>query len=271
MQIKAGFNIAFNCLDYTPMVLMLHVRPERAADLLMPEIFTLSPPHVSYRNYLDVFGNLCTRLIAPPGPISIWSRFVINDHGLPEALPLNAWQHPVPELPDDTLMFLMGSRYCDTQKLMPIAWSLFGGYPDGWPRLQAILEYAHNRIRFSYSNARNDRTAWEAHEEQIGVCRDYTHLAITLCRCLNIPARYCTGYLGDIGVPLDRSPMDFSAWFEVFMGGQWWTLDARHNHARIGRILVGRGRDAADVAISTTFGNAMLMEFSVITEEVIAA
>jgi transglutaminase-like putative cysteine protease len=271
MQIKAGFNIAFNCVDYTPMVLMLHVRPERAVDLLMPEIFTLSPPHESYRNYLDVFGNLCSRLIAPPGPISIWSRFVINDSGLAETLPHNAWQHPVPELPDDTVMFLMGSRYCDTQKLMPIAWSLFGGYPDGWPRIQAVLEYTHNRIQFSYSNARNDRTAWEAHEEQTGVCRDYTHLAITLFRCLNIPARYCTGYLGDIGVPFDRSPMDFSAWLEVFMGGQWWTLDARHNQARIGRILIGKGRDAADVAISTTFGNAMLTEFSVITEEMIAA
>jgi transglutaminase-like putative cysteine protease len=268
MQIKAGFNIAFNCVDYTPMLLMLHVRPERAADLATPEIFTISPPEVTYTTYLDVFGNLCTRLIAPPGPISIWSRFVIHDHGFPETLPLNAHQHSVPELPDETLKFLMGSRYCDTQKLTSTAWSLFGGYSEGWPRLQAVLDYTHNRIGFGYSNARNDRTASEAHEERIGVCRDYAHLAIALCRCLNIPARYCTGYLGDIGVPPDRTPMDFSAWFEVFMGGQWWTLDARHNQARIGRILVGRGRDAADVAISTTFGNAMLTEFSVITQEI---
>jgi transglutaminase-like putative cysteine protease len=164
-------------------------------------------------------------------------------------------------------MYLLGSRYCDTEKLRDIAWPLFGSIPDGWQRVQAVCDYVHSRLQFGYHHARCDRTAAEAHEERVGVCRDFAHLAITFCRCLNIPARYCTGYLGDIGVPRDPAPMDFSAWFEAFLGGRWYTFDARHNHPRIVRILIARGRDAADVAISTTFGSAQLASFSVITEE----
>jgi transglutaminase-like putative cysteine protease len=265
MLIKGGYNLAYDCADYTPMVLAIHIRPEESVNLVQPETFTLFP-ETNYTNYIDTFGNRCTRLIAPPGRFSIWNRFVMASDGLPEQLPINAYQHTVPELPEDTLMYLLGSRYCDTQKLSTLAWSLFGGYWQGWPLVKAILDYTHDRIRFSYPNARDERTAFDAHEEQTGVCRDFAHLAITLCRCMNIPARYCTGYLGDIGVPQDPAPMDFSAWFEVFMGGRWWTLDARHNQPRIGRIVVARGRDAADVAISTAFGSAILTEFKVITE-----
>jgi transglutaminase-like putative cysteine protease len=263
--IRAGFNIAFDCNAYTPMLLMVHVRPELYGALQEPELLTLVP-EVPYVTYSDTFGNICTRLIAPPGRLSVWMRLLFVDSGLPEELPLNAPQHQVPQLPNEVLLYLLGSRYCDTQKLTALAWSLFGGYAEGWPRVQAILNYTHNQIRFSYANARADRTAFEANQEQTGVCRDFAHLAISLCRCMNIPARYCTGYLGDIGVPPDPAPMDFSAWFEVFMGGRWWTLDARHNQPRIGRIVVARGRDAADVAISTAFGSAILTEFKVITE-----
>ena len=265
MLIKGGYNIAYDCSDYTPMVMAIHIRPEDAVRLLEPETFTLFP-QISYVNYIDSFGNKCTRLIAPPGRLSIWNRFVMADSGLPEQLPVNAQQHAVPELPAETLLYLVGSRYCDTQKLSALAWSTFGGYSKGWSLVKAILDYTHDRIRFSYPSARDERTAFEANEERIGVCRDFAHLAITLCRCMNIPARYCTGYLGDIGVPVDPAPMDFSAWFEIFMGGRWWTLDARHNEPRIGRIVVARGRDAADVAISTAFGSANLVEFKVITE-----
>jgi transglutaminase-like putative cysteine protease len=192
---------------------------------------------------------------------------VIRDSGLPEFLPAGAKEHPVAELPDDVLVFLLGSRYCDTDKLLPIAWSLFGGMAAGWPRVEAILRYAHDRVRFDYAQARADRTAFDAHEERVGVCRDYAHLAIALCRCMNIPARYCTGYLGDIGVPADPSPMDFSAWFEVYLGGAWRTMDARHFHPRIGRIPIAYGRDAIDAAITTAFGTADLVEFTVFTEE----
>jgi transglutaminase-like putative cysteine protease len=267
VKIKAGFNLAFDCSTYTPLLLMVHVRTERRRDLIEPEILTLLP-EVPYAAYIDVFGNICTRLIAPPGRLSIWNRFLISDNGQADRLPLHDLQHPVAELPHEVLIFLLGSRYCDTQKLNSLAWSMFGGFQEGWARIQAILQYTHERIRFSYPHARADRTAWDAHEERVGVCRDYTHLAITLCRCMNLPARYCTGYLGDIGVPKDPAPMDFSAWFEVYLGGRWHALDARHNQPRIGRILMAVGRDATDAAISTAFGVADLCEFTVITEEV---
>jgi len=247
---------------------MVNVRPERQTDLKHAETITFFPELPS-ATYLDSYGNVCTRLIAAPGRLSIWNRFSIADSGEPDRLPLYDRQHPVAELPNEVLIFLLGSRYCDTQKLNSLAWSLFSKFPEGWERIQAILQYSHQRIRFSYPDARADRTAWDAHEERVGVCRDYTHLAITLCRCMNIPARYCTGYLGDIGVPKDSSPMDFSAWFEVYLGGKWHALDARHNQPRIGRILMAVGRDATDAAISTAFGVAELSEFSVITEEVI--
>jgi transglutaminase-like putative cysteine protease len=263
--INGGFNLAFECAEPTPMILMVHVRPERHKDFVQSEVVTLYPD-VPHSIYLDGFGNKCTRLVAPAGKLSIWNRFVIADSGLPERLPYEAYQHSVAELPEEALPYLLGSRYCDTQPLMQQAWTLFGHYWEGWNRVEAILNYVHNHLQFDYQNARSDRTAFQAHAERSGVCRDFAHLAITFCRCMNIPARYCSGYLGDIGVPPDPAPMDFSAWFEIYMGGQWWTLDARHNKPRTGRILISRGRDAADVAISTAFGKAVLTEFRVITE-----
>ena len=266
MLIEAGYNIAFECTSETPLLLMVHIRPERHADLTAPEKFTLSPD-IPYRTYTDHFGNICTRLTAPVGTLSLSSRLVVTDSGLPENVPDGAGQHRIDELPDDVLIFLLGSRYCDTQKLLTLAWSLFGTIEPGWRRVKAILEYTHDRITFGYEHARSDRTAWEAHEEGVGVCRDFAHLGIALCRCMNIPARYCTGYLGDIGVPLDPSPMDFSAWFEVYLDGAWYTMDARHKHPRIGRILMAIGRDATDTAISVAFGTAKLVEFTVITNE----
>jgi transglutaminase-like putative cysteine protease len=268
VQIKAGFNLAFDSNADTPLLLMIHVRPERHGDLIEPEKLTLFP-QIPCTTYTDGFGNICTRLIAPAGRLSLWNRFLIADSGIAEQLPIYQRQHPIGELPNAVLVYLLGSRYCETQKLKNLAWSTFAGYQEGWPRIQAILQYTHDRIRFSYPNARSDRTAWDAHEERLGVCRDFTHLAITLCRCMNIPARYCTGYLGDIGVPADINPMDFSAWFEVYLGNAWHALDARHNRARIGRIAMAVGRDATDAAISTAFGFADLAEFTVFTEEVI--
>ncbi|HEV8061265.1 MAG TPA: transglutaminase family protein [Gemmataceae bacterium] len=268
MKIEAGYNIAFQCPQETAMVLMLSVHPDRQHDLLTDHRLEFSSG-VAAREYVDGFGNICTRLLAPPGLLEVRNRFVIRDSGLPDKTGIDAEQWPVGRLPDDVLVFLLGSRYCDTQKLSNLAWSLFGWMPGGWQRVQAICDYVHNRLQFGYHHARNDRTAAESHDERIGVCRDFAHLAVTLCRCLNIPARYCTGYLGDIGVPRDPAPMDFSAWFEAFLDGQWFTFDARHNHPRIGRIALARGRDAADVAISTSFGPAFLSKFTVLTEEVV--
>jgi transglutaminase-like putative cysteine protease len=267
VQIRAGYEIAFQCIQETPMILMLSIHPSRAKDLLTPHNVQFSQD-VQARDFLDMFGNTCTRIIAPPGIIEIKNDFLIADSGLPDAVVPDAQQTPIGQLPDDVLVYLLGSRHCDTQKLSDLAWSMFGGIVGGWQQVQAICDYANSRISFGYHHARNDRTASESHNERVGVCRDFAHLAVALCRCMNIPARYCTGYLGDIGVPIDPAPMDFSAWLEVYLDGQWYTFDARHNHPRIGRIVMARGRDAADVAISMAFGPAPLAKFQVITEEV---
>lgn len=267
LKIEAGYNIAFKCSQNVPLLLMLSVHPSRHHDLLTKDEPSFTPD-VAVRNYLDTFGNVCTRLVAPKGTLHIRNRFIINDCGLPDDVASDAEQWEVNRLPDEALVYLLGSRYCDTQKLTDLAWSLFGSRPAGWQRVQAICDYVHDRIEFGYQHARGDRTAAESHEEMVGVCRDFAHLAVAFCRCVNIPARYCTGYLGDIGVPRDPAPMDFSAWFEAFLGGRWHTFDARHNQPRIGRILIARGRDAADVAISTSFGAAQLEHFSVVTEEI---
>jgi len=250
------------------LLLQVHVRPERAADLVTAEQLRTDPP-THFSTYIDDFGNRCTRLVAPAGILTLSNLFHIRDSGVQESMPWGARQAPVNELPDDVLIYLLGSRYCDTDRLASQAWAQFGGIEGGWPRVQAILDHTHSRIQFGYEFARADRTASQAYQEGKGVCRDYAHLAITLCRCMNIPARYCTGYLGDIGVPPDPDPMDFSAWFEVYLGNRWYTFDARHNTPRIGRILVARGRDAADVAISTTFGPNKLKRFVVHTEEIV--
>ena len=268
MKIRAGYDIAFNCFQEVPMLLMLSVHPSRQQDLLTQHAMRFSP-NAEARDFRDAFGNVCTRLVAPPGLMEIRNEFLIADSGLPDETDVHAEQWPVGDLPDEALMYLLGSRYCDTQKLSDQAWARFGGIPGGWQRVQAICDYVHDRIEFGYHHARCDRTASEGHEERIGVCRDFAHLAVTLCRCMNIPARYCTGFLGDIGVPRDPAPMDFSAWFEVFLDGHWYTFDARHNHPRIGRIVIARGRDAADVAISTTYGSATLARFTVVTDEVV--
>jgi transglutaminase-like putative cysteine protease len=267
LKIRAGFDIGFNCPKDVPMLLMLTVHPSRRADLLSDDKVEFLPK-VQAHSFQDVLGNICTRLIAPTSLFEIRSDFIVADSGQPDLVVPDARQLPVEELPDDALMYLLGSRYCDTQKLVDQAWSLFGQIQNGWSRAQAICQYVHDRLQFGYHHARDDRTAWEGHEERVGVCRDFAHLAIALCRCMNIPARYCTGYLGDIGVPPDPAPMDFSAWFEVFLGERWYALDARHNRPRIGRVVIARGRDAADVAISTAFGPAPLARFRVITEQV---
>lgn len=266
MRIRAGYEITYQCQAPTPMLLMLNVRPEREADLETPDSMRTDPA-VPITQYRDLYGNTCSRILAPPGKITLSADFVIADSGLHDPAFPEATQAAIEDLPPETLVYLLGSRYCDTQALTDLAWKLFGDVPAGWQRAQAIVDYAHKRVTFGYEHARATRTAFEAHEEQLGVCRDYAHLAVTLCRCMNIPARYCTGWLGDIGVPPSETPMDFSAWFQVFLGGAWRTMDARHNKPRIGRILMAVGRDATDVAMVTTFGVAELTGFTVITDE----
>ena len=267
MLIRTGYDIAFDTVAPTPMSLLLSVHPSRQADLRSPETIRFDPP-VPQRQTLDAFGNVCTRILAPAGRITMSADFLVEDSGLPDPVASQARQIPVQDLPDEVMQYLMASRYCDTDRLGTTAWQLFGNTPEGWARVQAIVDYVHTRIRFDYMQADATRTAFDGHNGQVGVCRDFAHLAIALCRCMNIPARYCTGYLGDIGVPPVPDPMDFSAWFEVYLDGRWYTFDARHNTPRIGRIVMARGRDATDCAITTSFGTAILARFDVHTDEV---
>ena len=249
------------------MLLCLSVHPSRLADLVTPQELRFSPELPAW-DYVDGFGNICTRIVAPVGISTISTSFEINDTGRADFIPVDAAQHEIKDLPDNTLVYLLGSRYCETDRLSNIAWSLFGATPPGWPRVQAILDYVHNRIRFDYMQADRTRSAYGGYVEQVGVCRDFTHLAIAFCRAMNIPARYCTGYLGDINITPIPGPMDFSAWLEVYLGGHWYTADARINTPRTGRVLMASGRDATDVALSTEFGPARLNSFEVVTDEV---
>ena len=268
IRIRAGFEIAYDCPSPVPLLLQVAVHPDRAADLLTPGLIRFSP-NVPVTTYRDRFDNICTRVFAPAGRLTIATDFDVQDSGLPDEINWNAHEHRVEELPDEMLVFLLSSRYCEVDKLNDTAWSMFGATPQGWARVQAICDFVHNHIKFDYQQARSTRSAWEGFQEGVGVCRDYAHLAVAFCRCMNIPARYCTGYLGDIGMPPPYPPGDFSAWFEAYLGGRWYTFDARHNFPRIGRILIARGRDATDVAISTSFGRAILAEFKVVTDEVV--
>ena len=269
MEIRIGFEIAFACQQQTPMLLTLRVHPSRAGDLAAPDIITADPP-LAITDYRDGFGNICSRLVLAPGRTAFTADAVIRDSGLPDPVVPQARQHPIPDLPAEHLVYLLGSRYCETDRLSEAAWQLFGQTPEGWPRVQAICDYVHNHVSFGYQHARATRTAADAFQERTGVCRDFAHLAVTFCRCMNIPARYITGYLGDIGVPPDPAPMDFSAWFEVWLDDRWYTFDARHNRPRIGRVPIAIGRDASDVAISNSFGMTDLVGFRVWTDEVVA-
>jgi transglutaminase-like putative cysteine protease len=267
VKIRVGYELVYECPQPTPMILMLNVHYSRVSDLIAPD-HLVTDPALPIAVYRDSFGNWCSRIVAPAGLTRITSDAIVRDTGIPDPVALGARQTPIEDLPGETLLFLLGSRYCETELLMPIAWSLFGSTPMGWPRVQAICDFVNRHLTFGYQYARATKTAHEAYRERNGVCRDFAHLAVTLCRCMNIPARYCTGYLGDIGVPVVDSPMDFSGWFEAFLDGHWYTFDARHNVPRIGRILMAHGRDAADVAIATSFGANRLASFKVWTDEI---
>ena len=265
MQLRVGFELVYDCPQPTPMILMLTVHHSRAADIVIPDQL-VAKPNIEFKPYRDGFGNWCSRIVAPAGRFMVSSHAVVADTGLPDPVVPEARQWPVEALPDDALVFLLGSRYAETDCLSQAAWDLFGKTSEGWPRVQAICDYVHNHVAFGYEHARVTKSALETFNEGTGVCRDFTHLAVAFCRCMNIPARYCTGYLSDIGVPPPYSAMDFSAWFEAFLDGQWYMFDPRNNVPRKGRVLIARGRDAADVPISHTFGQNTLVGFTVWAE-----
>ncbi len=267
MKLSVGYELNYDFPQPTPAILMLNVHYSRASDLQSPDHVIVSPS-VPITGYRDGFGNWCGRLLAPSGSVRISSSSIINDSGKPDPVAMGAAQLPVQDLPEDALVFLLASRYCDSDQLLDLAWSHFGRQETGWARVSRICDFVHNHIVFGYEHASVNRTASNAYSERRGVCRDYAHLAIAFCRALNIPARYCTGYLGDVGTPPPYPPGDFAAWFEAYLGGQWHLFDPRNNVPRIGRVLIARGRDAADVAITTTFGPNTLTSFRVWTDEV---
>jgi transglutaminase-like putative cysteine protease len=267
MKIRVGYELIYDFPQATPMMVVLGVHFSRASDLVIPDYLT-TEPSVTIAPYRDGFGNWCSRIVAPAGRIRLSGDGVVRDAGLPDPVVPDAWQHAVEDLPADTLVYLLGSRYCETDRLSEVAWQLFGQSPAGWARVQTICDHVHRHITFGYEHARPTMTAWDVFNEGRCVCRDYAHLAIAFCRCLNIPARYCTGYLGDIGLPPPYAPMDFAGWFEAYLGGRWYTFDPRNNTPRIGRVLIAQGRDAADVPITHTFGPNTLVSFNVWTDEV---
>jgi transglutaminase-like putative cysteine protease len=269
VQLQVGFELIYQFPQPVPMILVVNIHYSRSADIVVPDRL-VTEPFVPMTSYRDSFGNWCSRLTAPVGRLSLSTNGVVRDRGEPDETRPDAVQHSVQDLPEETLIFLLGSRYCETDLLSEVAWQLFAATAPGWPRVQAICDYVHNRIAFSYENARATRTAAQAYEERVGVCRDYAHLAITFCRSMNIPARYCTGYLSDAGTPPPWAVGDFAAWMEVYIGGRWHTFDPRNNVPRIGRVLMAWGRDASDVAIVTTFGPNRLESFKVWTDEIAA-
>ena len=269
MHIRLGYDIGFNIPAPVTIVAMLHVHPSREPDLLEPDELKLEPA-VAITSYIDSFGNRCSRFVAPTGHIRLSGSTLIDDSGLEDPTPFHATEHPVSELPNETLIYLLNSRYCEVDRLSNIAVELFGNVAPGWSRVQAVTNWVYSKVSFGYQHARSTKTALDVFTERVGVCRDFQHLAVTFCRALNIPARYVTGYLGDIAVPPTYTPMDFSAWFEVYLANRWWTVDARHNRPRVGRVLMAVGRDASDVAITTSFGGASLTHFNVVSDEVAA-
>ena len=267
MRLRIGYELDFEFPQPTPVLSVLNVHFSRASDLEAPDVIRLDPA-VPLTSYRDGFGNWCGRFTAPAGKVRIGTDTVIRDSGLPDPVVTDAGQHPIEELPDEALVFLLASRFCESDRMLDLAWSLFGTTPPGWPRVQAICDFVHNHIHFDYQQARPTRSASEGYAEGVGVCRDYAHLAVAFCRAMNIPARYCTGYLGDVGSPPPYPPGDFAAWFEAYLGGAWRLFDPRNNVPRQSRVLMARGRDAADVALTTTFGPGVMLGFRVWTDEI---
>lgn len=267
MKIQVGYELVYQCPQPTPMVVTLSIHYSRVSDIIQADHLLLNPS-VRVTAYRDLYGNWCSRIVAPAGQFRLSTNGVVSDSGNPD--PVLPWleQRPVESLPQEALLFLLGSRYCETDLLSETAWQLFGTAPTGWQRVQAICDFVHQHIQFGYGLSSPTKSAFQVFQDRQGVCRDFAHLAVAFCRCMNIPARYCTGYLGDIGIPPANSAMDFAAWFEVYLGDDWYTFDARNNTPRIGRVLIAKGRDAADVALTTSFGQSTLESFKVWADEI---
>ena len=267
MLIRVGYEFLFDVPSPVPMLLKLYLHPSQLEKVKKPEGLRIEP-ETPVEEFVDGFGNRVGRLVLPAGPVRLWNESVLSHSPQPDPVKGTAQQHPVELLPVEVLPYLLGSRYCEVDRLSEIAWKLFEATPTGWGRVQGVCDWVHNHVDFGYEYARPSKTAYEVYTERTGVCRDFAHLAVTFCRCLNIPARYAAGYLGDIGIPPQPLPMDFSSWFEAYLDYQWYTFDARHNVPRLGRILMSRGRDAVDTALTTSFKPVNLLKLTVWSDEV---
>jgi transglutaminase-like putative cysteine protease len=276
MLIQNEFDIQFHLPVETPVVAMLNLHPsldsalQSGGDLVVEHIDANRTSTIVPESYIDSFGNRCDRFTAPGGGLRLSGRSVVDVAEGLDAQPFGATQHPVEELPAEVLQFLLSSRYCEVDRFAAIASDLFGHLPPGGARAMQIRDWVHWKVRFDYAKARPTKTAMDVYTEREGVCRDFQHLAVTLSRAMNLPARYVTGYLGDIRHPFTGAG-DFSAWYQVWLDGRWWDMDARHHAPRSGRLLMATGRDAADVAITTSFGQANLTHFYVESNEIDAS
>jgi transglutaminase-like putative cysteine protease len=265
MRIRVGCEFQYEATWPAPAVLLVQARDDDPHRIYHESWRT--NPHVQTHDYYDLYRNRCQRLILPVGPSSLTYDAVVEISGEPDDVDTSAIQHPVEELPDDVIIFTLPSRYCLSDALSNTAWELFGGSEMGWARVQAVCDWINANIEYGRKSTPLT-TALDVYEARGGICRDFAHLGVTFCRALNIPARYVFGYMPDIGIPPPYPAMDFHAWFEVYLGGRWWTMDARHDERRIGRVLMARGRDAVDCALTTAFGPTKLKKFVVVTEEI---
>jgi transglutaminase-like putative cysteine protease len=265
MRVKVGADFTVTSPRETPAVFM--IRPEtRGAHMTLAERWD-SDPGVPYHEYPDIYGNVCRRMTLPAGSFSLRYVALVEADGDLDPYDPSAIEHPIAELPDEALVYTLPSRYCLSDMLFPQAMDRFGGLAPGWNRVQAICDFVHDHVTFGYGTSTPSTTALDVYESGNGVCRDYAHLAISFCRALNIPARYSFGYMPDIDVPPPYAPMDFCAWFEVYLSGRWWIFDARNNVRRRARVTIARGRDALDVAMLTTYGATTLDEMVVYADQ----
>ena len=268
MRVRVGCEFTWETEDEVPMLML--VRPRIDADHVVVYESTWMDPEVPLREYTDLYGNICWRYLTPVGRSTVRYDAVIEIPPTPDPILPDAALHAVDDLPDEAIVFTLPSRYIESDRLLDIAWDLFGSTPRTWQRIQAICDWVHTNIEFKSGSSTSTTTAFDIYTQRAGVCRDFGLLAVAFCRAMNIPARYTFGYLPDIAIEPPDVPMDFHTWFEAYVGGHWYTFDARHNTPRVGRVVVARGRDAVDCALSTAYGSARLAKFTVWSDEITA-
>ncbi|MFV9504658.1 MAG: transglutaminase-like domain-containing protein [Oscillochloridaceae bacterium umkhey_bin13] len=265
MHVQIGFELVLESGAPTPTVAITQACSTESQRILRPQLSLT--PDVPLRIYNDSFGNIVWRWTAPQGMQRIYYDAIAEVSPSDDLVLPDLPGTPVDQLPDETLIYTLPSRYCPSDLVLNDAWQLFGAVPDGWRRVQAICDWAYHSISYIAGSSTGATSGYDVYQSRRGVCRDFAHLGVMFCRALSIPARYVCGYLPDINVPVNPEPMDFHAWFEAYLGGAWHTFDARHNRPRTGRVVIARGRDAVDTAILTSYGASALTGMTVWANE----